>query len=138
MSNELLFDLGQLVEHKVHDYRGVICGYDRGCCESEEWKSNQTTPLSAQPFYHVLVDERDWPAYTSGPPMAYVPQDDLREMQGDLESEKRNFKTIKHPFVINMFLGKDNLGGYIPSVPLRNKYKINRKDIYPSSEQDDV
>jgi heat shock protein HspQ len=30
--------LGQRVVHKDHGYRGVVVGWDVGCCESEEWQ----------------------------------------------------------------------------------------------------
>lgn len=39
-------------------------GWDAQCCESEAWReanSIDRLPRGAkQPFYHVLVDQRDW------------------------------------------------------------------------------
>ncbi|XP_062222390.1 clp protease adapter protein ClpF, chloroplastic-like isoform X3 [Phragmites australis] len=49
------FRLGQKVHHKVHGYRGVICGMDPGCCESKSWmETANVEKLSKgpnQPFY---------------------------------------------------------------------------------------
>lgn len=35
---QLKLRLGQRVVHKEHGYRGVVVGWDVGCCESEEWQ----------------------------------------------------------------------------------------------------
>ncbi|XP_039849206.1 clp protease adapter protein ClpF, chloroplastic-like isoform X4 [Panicum virgatum] len=49
------FRLGQKVRHKVHGYRGVICGMDPVCCESKSWmETANVEKLSKgpnQPFY---------------------------------------------------------------------------------------
>ncbi|KAG8078048.1 hypothetical protein GUJ93_ZPchr0007g3465 [Zizania palustris] len=51
------FRLGQKVRHKVHGYRGVICGLDPVCCESKSWmETANVEKLSKgpnQPFYQV-------------------------------------------------------------------------------------
>lgn len=52
--------------HAVHLAwrRGVVTGWDARCCEGEEWvAASGAAGLAqglAQPFYHVLVDQRDW------------------------------------------------------------------------------
>jgi hypothetical protein len=35
---QLQLRLGQRVVHKEHGYRGVVVGWDVGCCEGEEWQ----------------------------------------------------------------------------------------------------
>lgn len=35
---QVLLRLGQRVVHKEQGYRGVVVGWDVGCCESEEWQ----------------------------------------------------------------------------------------------------
>jgi uncharacterized protein with gpF-like domain len=35
---QLQLRLGQRVVHKQHGYRGVVVGWDVGCCESEQWQ----------------------------------------------------------------------------------------------------
>ena len=57
------------------------------------------------------MDERDWPAYTKGPPVGYVAQELLEEVK---ELTLRDFDQIRHPFLFSMFLGTDNQGAYIP------------------------
>lgn len=57
------FRLGQRVWHARKGYRGVVVGWDRRCCEGEEWAAQQEEEggLKAganQFFYHVLVDDR--------------------------------------------------------------------------------
>lgn len=55
--------------------------WDDGCCENAEWKSRIDCASleygERQPFYHVLVDMRDWPVSEQDPPVAYVPQERL-------------------------------------------------------------
>lgn len=59
------FKLGQVIQHKRYDYRGVIIGMDPSCQADERWiraMGVQRLPHGAhQPFYNVLVDERDRP-----------------------------------------------------------------------------
>jgi len=129
------FRLGQIVKHKTMDYRGVVCGWDLGCCESEQWQTRMSVETLTdgidQPFYHLLVDERDWPAYTKGPPMGYVAQETLEVAE---DPDVQEFRKIRHPYILTMFLGLDNRGSYIPCMPLRNKYKIEREDSYPPED----
>lgn len=33
------FALGEMVLHGTKGYRGVVCGWDLACCESEEWQA---------------------------------------------------------------------------------------------------
>lgn len=52
-----VFRLGQKVRHRVHGYRGVVCGMDPLCCESDEWAAAvgvDNLPRGRnQPFYQV-------------------------------------------------------------------------------------
>lgn len=57
------------------------------------------------------MDERDWPAYTKGPPVGYVAQECLEAVE---DPEAKDFQKIRHPFLLSMFLGTDNRGAYIP------------------------
>ena len=55
--------------------------WDSECCENEKWKASadvsSLTRGEKQPFYHVLVDSRDWPADSSDVPVAYVAHEKL-------------------------------------------------------------
>merc|ERR1711865_307576 len=57
--------VGQVVRHKKYDYRGVVVGWHEQCEESEEWQRamgvHRLKDGPKQPFYEVLVDERDRP-----------------------------------------------------------------------------
>lgn len=51
------FDVGQLVHHRLFDYRGVIVDVDATYQGTEEWYEAiaLTRPPKDQPWYHVLV-----------------------------------------------------------------------------------
>lgn len=53
------FRLGQKLKHRVHGYRGVVCGMDPVCCESDEWTDAvgvEKLPRGRnQPFYQVAL-----------------------------------------------------------------------------------
>ena len=57
------------------------CRWDSECCENEKWKASADVSSlelgEKQPFYHVLVDSRDWPADSSDVPVAYVAHEKL-------------------------------------------------------------
>ena len=51
------FVIGEIVEHKIYEYRGLIVEINPSCMASEDWYlSNQTQPDKNQPWYHILVD----------------------------------------------------------------------------------
>jgi len=51
------FQVGQLVEHRLFDYRGVVYDVDPVFQGTEEWYEAmaRTRPPKDQPWYHVLV-----------------------------------------------------------------------------------
>ncbi len=51
------FQVGQLVHHKLFDYRGVIVDVDPTFQGTEEWYATmaRTRPPKDKPWYHVLV-----------------------------------------------------------------------------------
>lgn len=65
VSANIKFHVGQVVRHKRYNYRGVVYGWDPVCSSSEEWMLSMGVDGlpggRAQPFYKVLVDERDRP-----------------------------------------------------------------------------
>ena len=52
------FRIGQIVEHKLFDYRGVVFEVDPVFSLTEEWYEQvaRSRPPKDQPWYHVLVD----------------------------------------------------------------------------------
>ena len=65
-----------------------MAGWDACCLETPEWQREARIGVAGgggaggsadpfQPFYHVLVDARDWRGPEDSPPLAYVPQSRL-------------------------------------------------------------
>ncbi|WVZ68724.1 hypothetical protein U9M48_017628 [Paspalum notatum var. saurae] len=125
------FRLGQKVRHKVHGYRGVICGMDPVCCESKSWMvTANVEKLSKgpnQPFYQVLVDVYVDPELL----VAYVAEENLSAAE---ESEKGRFD---HPYIEFLFYGEDTAGDFIPIKQLREKYDQPRYEASEDEEDDD-
>jgi len=61
------FTVGQLVHHKLFDYRGVIVDLDRDFQGSEEWYDvvARTRPPKDKPWYHVLVHGQSHSTYVA-------------------------------------------------------------------------
>jgi heat shock protein HspQ len=68
------FGIGDVVRHRVFDFRGVIFDVDPVFANSEEWYESipvDVRPRKDQPFYHLLAENAD-NSY-----MAYVSQQNL-------------------------------------------------------------
>lgn len=54
---EARFQVGQLIHHKLFDYRGVVFDVDPVFQGTEEWYETvaRSRPPKDQPWYHVLV-----------------------------------------------------------------------------------
>ena len=68
------FNLGQVVRHKKHPFRGVIFDIDTQFSNTEEWYNSipeDKRPIKEQPFYHLLA-ENDHSYY-----VAYVSEQNL-------------------------------------------------------------
>jgi len=51
------FSIGELIHHKLFDYRGVIFDVDQESSGTQDWYDNvaKSRPPQDQPWYHVLV-----------------------------------------------------------------------------------
>ena len=51
------FHPGQVIQHKIFDYRGVVVGVDQTFQLADEWYEGvaKSRPPKDQPWYHVLV-----------------------------------------------------------------------------------
>lgn len=58
---------GQLVEHNLYQYRGVIFEVDARFSLSEEWYQQvaKSRPPKDRPWYHVLVDKAQHTTYVA-------------------------------------------------------------------------
>jgi heat shock protein HspQ len=91
------FSIGEVVRHKLLDFRGVIFDVDPSFANSEEWYEaipEALRPSRDQPFYHLLAENAET-AY-----VAYVSQQNLLPDDSD--------EPVDHPAIAAMF---DRAGG---------------------------
>ena len=53
------FEIGQVVKHRIHPFRGVIFDVDPTFSNSEEWLNaipENVRPRRDQPFYHLFAE----------------------------------------------------------------------------------
>ena len=83
------FSVGELIHHRLFDYRGVIVDVDRDFQATEEWYEQvaRSRPPKNKPWYHVLVHD--------GTHMTYVAEQNL---EGDECAEP-----INHPLITQLF-----------------------------------
>jgi heat shock protein HspQ len=89
---EARFAIGDIVKHRLFDFRGVVFDIDPVFANSEEWYEaipKDLRPHREQPFYHLLAENED-SSY-----VAYVSQQNLA---ADLEGGP-----IDHPSVSQIF-----------------------------------
>jgi len=70
------FAIGDVVKHKLYDFRGVVFDIDPVFANSEEWYESiplEMRPHREQPYYHLLAENED-SSY-----VAYVSQQNLVE-----------------------------------------------------------
>ena len=88
------WSIGQLVHHKLFDYRGVIYDVDPVFMLSEDWYEQvaRSRPPKDEPWYRVLVDGSDQETYVA-----------QRNLEADTSAE-----AITHPNLKNHFSGFEN------------------------------
>ncbi|MCH9696702.1 MAG: heat shock protein HspQ [Gammaproteobacteria bacterium] len=92
------FSVGELIHHRLFDYRGVIVDVDPKFQSSEEWYESmaKSRPPKNKPWYRVLVHGS---VYTT-----YVAEQNLEQDSSE--------EPIVHPLLIQFFSGFDN-GRYV-------------------------
>ena len=57
--------IGQLIQHKLFDYRGIILGVDLEFKSTDEWYEAvaKSRPPKNEPWYHVLVHQKGHQTY---------------------------------------------------------------------------
>ena len=86
------YNLGQIVRHRKHPFRGVVFDVDPEFANTEEWYDSipeDSRPAKEQPFYHLLA-ENDHSFY-----VAYVSEQNL---VADYSGEP-----VEHPDIPDMF-----------------------------------
>lgn len=92
------FTVGQLVTHKLFNYRGVIVDVDPGYQGTDEWYNQiaLTRPPKNKPWYRVLVHNAIHETYVA---------------ERNLEADDTN-EPVNHPLVNDIFDAFEN-GYYI-------------------------
>mgnify|MGYP002640255481 FL=1 len=83
------FSIGELVHHRLFDYRGVIVDVDQNFQATDEWYEAvaKSRPPKDKPWYHVLVHGGDHATYVA---------------EQNLESDS-NTQPINHPMIEHFF-----------------------------------
>ena len=93
------FAVGQVIHHKLFDYRGVVVDVDPHFLGTEDWYQQvaHSRPPKDTPWYHVLMDEDGHRTYVA---------------ERNLEADPSG-RPVRHPEISLHF---DGLGakGYIP------------------------
>ena len=90
------FAIGDVVRHRLFDFRGVIFDVDPEFANSEEWYEaipEALRPSKDQPFYHLLAENAE-SSY-----VAYVSQQNLLPDESE--------EPVDHPAVSTMFDRED-------------------------------
>jgi heat shock protein HspQ len=90
------FAIGEVVRHRILDFRGVVFDVDPVFANSEEWYDSipeAIRPSKDQPFYHLLAENAET-TY-----VAYVSQQNL--VSDDSE------EPVDHPAIASMFCGHE-------------------------------
>lgn len=86
------FSIGDVVRHRLFDFRGVVFDVDPVFANSEEWYQSipeDARPAKDQPFYHLLAENSE-SSY-----VAYVSQQNLEADAGE--------GPVEHPAIDDLF-----------------------------------
>jgi heat shock protein HspQ len=86
------FAIGEVVRHRLFDFRGVVFDVDPVFANSEEWYEaipEDIRPSKDQPYYHLLAENGE-SSYT-----AYVSQQNLLADESD--------EPVDHPAISGLF-----------------------------------
>ncbi|XP_022654187.1 uncharacterized protein LOC111265297 isoform X2 [Varroa jacobsoni] len=125
--NGVLFRVGNIVQHRITGYRGVVVGWDLRARAPHDWFKAHYEPdnvlaahIRSEPHYAVLVDIRD----RSPPQMVYVPQHLLIRYQLPqiaASTPRAAFEQVVHPVLEDYFVDFNGLN-YVPRPWLRALY----------------
>ena len=105
ITKKALFTIGQIVRHRIFNFRGVIYDVDPEFANSDEWWESipaEIRPEKGQPFYHLLAenDDSSYEAYVSQQNLIPDDSDDpvdhpeVLELFGELEGGLYDLKAI--------------------------------------------
>jgi heat shock protein HspQ len=89
MASKATFSIGDLVHHKLFDYRGVVVDVDPQMMLSDEWYETvaRSRPPKDRPWYRVLVHDATHETYVAE-----------RNLEPDTSTEP-----IRHPLIDLVF-----------------------------------
>ena len=99
------FAIGEVVRHRLFDFRGVVFDVDPVFANSDEWYEaipEDVRPRKDQPFYHLLAEN------TESSYIAYVSQQNLVADEND--------EPIDHPAIGGLF-----------DTYAQNRYRLKRE-----------
>jgi len=98
MNDTARFSVGELIHHRLFDYRGVIYDVDPQFMLSEEWYAQValSRPAKDQPWYRVLVHDGQQETYVA---------------EQNLEADASG-RPIEHPLT-GRFFGSFDAGRYV-------------------------
>ena len=108
MIKKAKFQIGQVVHHRIYDFRGVIFDVDPEFNNSDEWYAaipESIRPIKQQPFYHLLAEDEETQY------IAYVSEQNLLV--------DNTGRPIGHPRVNDIFILND-----------RGEYKIRSNQAH--------
>ncbi|HWH22821.1 MAG TPA: heat shock protein HspQ [Allosphingosinicella sp.] len=91
------FSIGEVVRHRLFDFRGVIFDVDPVFANTEEWYQaipEEIRPSKDQPFYHLLAENAE-SSY-----VAYVSQQNLVPDESE--------EPVDHPAISGIFSGYED------------------------------
>ncbi len=103
------FAIGDVVRHRMFDFRGVIFDVDPVFANTDEWYEaipEAIRPTKDQPFYHLLAENAE-SSY-----VAYVSQQNLLADDTD--------EPVDHPAIAGLFRAYDGGGRYALKAELRH------------------
>ena len=100
MTAKSRFSIGDLVHHKLFDYRGVVVGVDPRMMLSDEWYEAvaRSRPPKGEPWYRVLVHDATHETYVAE-----------RNLEPDTDCGP-----VRHPLIETCFRGFGD-GRYLPA-----------------------
>lgn len=107
MTRDAKFQIGQVLRHRLFDFRGVVFDVDPVFANTEEWYEaipEEVRPDKDQPYYHLFA-ENERTHY-----VAYVSEQNLVPDESDAP--------IKHPDISKVF--EINNGAYVLKPGQRN------------------
>ncbi len=99
MNSQAKFSIGQPIQHRLFDYRGVIYDVDPVFLGTDEWYEQvaRSRPPKDEPWYRVLVHGSENETYVA-----------QRNLEADLSGDP-----VLHPLT-SYFFSKFQEGSYVP------------------------